>query len=279
MADKQIRFSWRGWTTFVITISFIVDTISGIILYIAPHGRIANWTGWTIWGLDKDAWAAIHTIFGYLLLIIAGVHLYYNWKMFMHFIWSKIRKALNLRWELITATLLCLFVFLGTIWNIPPFSTTMSVGESLKESWEESKAGTPIAQGEQLSLQDFATKIQVPVDQLLDSLRSEGYEVENAEQTLEEIAEQNNTSPDKLYEAMKSGDVQPTLPRTTQGSGLGRKTLEAISAEQGLSIDEVLSRLKQKGISAQPGDKLKDVASEHEKSALEIQNIITGKEE
>ena len=278
MTEKQARFSWRGWTTFVITISFIVDTISGIILYVAPHGRIANWTGWTIWGLDKDAWAAIHTIFGYLLLIIAGVHLYYNWKMFMHFIWSKIRKALNLRWELITATLLCLFVFLGTLWNIPPFSTTMSVGESLKESWEESKAATPIAQGEQLSLQDFATKIQVPVDQLLDSLRSEGYEVENAEQTLEEIAEQNNTSPDKLYEAMKSGEVQPPLPTTTEGSGLGRKTLEAISAEQGLSIDEVLSRLKQKGISAQPGDKLKDVASEHEKSALEIQNIITGKD-
>jgi hypothetical protein len=279
MTDKQQMFSWRGWTTFVITISFIVDTISGIILYIAPPGRIANWTNWTIWGLDKDEWAAIHTIFGYLLLIIAGVHLYYNWKMFMNFIWNKIRKALNRRWELITATLLCLFVFLGTLWNIPPFSNTMSIGQTLKDSWAESKVEVPIVHAELMSLSDFAEKIQVPPDELLSSLNSKGYTVQNTEQTLGEIAEQNNTSPDKLYEAMKSGEIQPTLPKTIEGSGLGRKTLEAISAEQGLSIDEVLSRLKQKGIRAQPGDRLKDVAEEHEKSALEIHNIITGQEE
>ena len=278
MTEKQQIFSWRGWTTFVITISFIVDTISGIILYIAPPGRIANWTNWTVWGLNREEWAAIHTIFGYLLLIIAGVHLYYNWKMFMHFIWSKIRKALNLRWELISATLLCLFVFLGTLWDIPPFSTTMNVGETLKDSWAESKVDVPIAHAELMSLRDFAEKIQVPPDELLNSLNLKGYTVKNTEQTLGEIAEQNNTSPDKLYEAMKSGEAQPTLPKTIEGSGLGRKTLETISAEQGLSIDEVLSRLKQKGISAQPGDKLKDVANEHEKSAVEIYNIITGQE-
>ena len=278
MTEKQDRFSWRGWTTFVVTISFIVDTISGIILYIAPPGRIANWTNWTVWGLSKEEWGAIHTIFGYLLLIIVGVHLYYNWKMFMHFIWSKIRKALNLRWELITATLLCLFVFLGTLWDIPPFSTTMGVGESLKESWAESKVDVPVAHAELMSLRDFAEKIQVPPDELLSSLNSRGYTVKNTEQTLNELAEQNNTSPDKLYEAMTSGEVKPTLPKTIEGSGLGRKTLETISAEQGLSIDEVLSRLKQKGISAQPGDRLKDVANKHEKSPLELLNIITGQE-
>ena len=278
MTNKQKMFNWRGWTTFVVTISFVADTISGIILYIAPPGRIANWTNWTVWGLSKEDWGAIHTIFGYILLIVVGVHLYYNWKMFMNFIWSKMRKVLNLRWELITATLLCLFVFLGTLWDIPPFSTTMHVGETLKESWAESKAETPIAHRELLSLQDFASQIQVPVHQLLDLLKSEGYKIRDTQQTLGEIAGQNNTSPDKLYEAIKSGEVQPTLPKTIGGSGLGRKTLDTISSEQGLSINEALSRLKQKGISAQPGDKLKDVANKHGKSALEIHNIITGKE-
>ncbi|MCK4782139.1 MAG: DUF4405 domain-containing protein, partial [Desulfobacteraceae bacterium] len=62
MAKNRKRFNWRGWTTFVVTISFVVDTISGIILYVAPPGRIANWTNWTIWGLNKEEWAAIHTI-------------------------------------------------------------------------------------------------------------------------------------------------------------------------------------------------------------------------
>jgi len=278
MTDNQKTFSWRGWTTFVVTISFVVDTISGIILYVAPPGRIANWTNWTIWGLNKEEWGAIHTIFGYLLLIIVGVHLYYNWKIFMNFIWSKIRKALNLRWELITAALLCLFVFLGTLWNVPPFSTTMNVGESFKESWAESKAETPIAHGELLSLQDFATRIQVPVDQLLDSLKSKGYKVRDTQQTLGEIAQQNNTSPDKLYEAMKSGGVKPTIPNTLEGSGLGRKTLETVCSEQGISLEEALSRLKQKGIKADPDNTLKQIAAKHGKTPVEVYKIMAGEE-
>ena len=82
MSDRKKKFSWRGWTTFVVTISFIVDIISGVVLYIAPPGRIAHWTNWTVWGFDKEEWGAIHTIFGYVLLIIVGIHLYYNWKIF-----------------------------------------------------------------------------------------------------------------------------------------------------------------------------------------------------
>jgi len=276
--NKKKRFNWRGWTTFVVIISFIVDTISGIILYIAPPGRIAHWTHWTVWGLDKEEWAAIHTIFGYLLLIVIGIHLYYNWKMFMSFIWSKIRKALNLRWEVATAILINLLVFVGTLWNIPPFSTTMNLGERFKESWEESKAEVPIAHAELMSLQEFAAKIRAPVDQLVAALKSKGYTVKNAQQTLGEIARENRTSPDKLYEAMKSEGVKPSVPEAIKGTGLGRKTLEMISSEKGLSLDDVLSRLKEKGIESKAGDKLRDIAGRYEKTPMEIFAIIEGKE-
>ena len=278
MSDKKKKFSWRGWTTFVVTISFIVDTISGVILYIAPPGRIAHWTNWTVWGLDKEEWEAIHTIFGYVLLIIVGIHLYYNWKIFWNFIWSKVRKALNLKWELITATVLCLFLFLGTLWNIPPFSSTMDLGEHFKQSWEEAKVEIPIAHAELLSLQEFAEKIKVPVDQILRALKSRGYKVMNVQQTLGDVAKENRTSPDKLYEAIKSEGVKPAVPATIEGTGMGKKTLNAICSEKGISLEEVLARLKQKGIEANPNDKLKDVASKLGKTPMEIFAIIEGKE-
>ena len=279
MEKKKKRFNWRGWATFVVIISFIVDTISGIILYIAPHGRVANWTSWNVWGLQKEEWAAIHTIFGYILLIIVGIHLYYNWKMFMSFIWSKIRKALNLKWELSAAILINLLLFVATLWNIPPFSTTMNLGERFKESWEESKAvAAPVRQAQELSLQEFAASIQTPVDQILSALRSKGLEVKNVQQTLEEIAKENRTSPDSLYEAMKSEGVKPSVPQAIQGTGLGRKTLEMISSEKGLSLDDVLSRLKEKGIEAKAGDKLKDIAGKYQKTPLEVFAIIEGEE-
>ena len=278
MSDKKKKFSWRGWTTFVVTISFIVDTISGVILYIAPPGRIAHWTNWTVWGLDKEEWGAIHTIFGYVLLIIVGIHLYYNWKIFWNFIWSKVRKALNLKWELITATVLCLFLFLGTLWNIPPFSSTMDLGEHFKQSWEEAKVEVPIAHAELLSLQEFAEKIKVPVDQILHALKSRGYKVKNVQQILGDVAKENRTSLDKLYEVIKSEGVKPAVPGTIEGTGMGKKTLNAICSEKGLSIEEVLARLKQKGIEVNPNDSLKDVASKLGKTPMEIFTIIEGKE-
>ena len=278
MSDKKKKFSWRGWTTFLVTISFIVDTISGVILYIAPPGRIAHWTNWTVWGLDKEEWGAIHTIFGYVLLIIVGIHLYYNWKIFWNFIWSKVRNALNLKWELITATVLCLFLFLGALWNIPPFSSTMDLGEHFKQSWEEAKAEIPIAHAELLSLQEFAEKIKAPVDQILHALKSRGYKVKNVQQILGDVAKENRTSPDKLYEVIKSEGVKPTVPSAIEGTGMGKKTLNAICSEKGLPLDDVLARLKQTGIEANPNDKLKDVASKFGKTPMEIFAIIEGKE-
>lgn len=277
MENKKKKFNWRGWTTFVVIISFIVDTISGIILYIAPHGRVANWTNWNIWGLDKDEWAAIHTIFGYILLIIVCIHLYYNWKIFMNFIWSKIRNVLNLKWELVAAILINLLLFVATLWNIPPFSTTMNLGEHFKESWEENKAvASPVSQAQDLSLQEFAAIIQTPVDQVLDALRSKGFEVKNVQQSLEEIAKENRTSPDKLYEDMKSEGVKPSVTsRAIQGgTGLGRKTLDTICSEKALSIDDVLARLKEKGIEAKASDRIKDIADRCQKIPSEIIAII-----
>lgn len=274
MVGNRKKFNWRGWTTFVVTISFIADTFSGIILYIAPPGRIANWTDWKILGLDKEAWGAIHTIFGYVLLIIVGIHLYYNWKMFLNFIWNKIKRVINLKWELFFSTIFCVFIFLGTLWNIPPFSSTMDLGEYFKESWEESKVETPIAHGEILSLEEFAKSIQISPDKLLGVLRSADYKVKDLKQTLSEIAKENNTSPQNLYEAIKSGGINPGLPKDTQGSGLGRKTLETICSEQGIPFEIALSKLKQKGIDAQPGDSLKDLAGKSGKSPLELLSLI-----
>lgn len=280
MAGTGKKFHWRGWTTFVTVISFIVDTLSGIILYIAPAGRIANWTDWRVWGLDKEAWGAVHTIFGYVLLIIVGFHLYYNWKMFLNFIWSKVKKAVNLKWELLFATLACSIVFLGTLWHIPPFSSTMALGEYFKASWEESKVETPIAHGELLSLEEFADNLQVPPDELLILLRSKGYEVKDQKQTLADIAKENNTSPQRLYEILKPENPGPGvgLPTTFQGSGLGKKTLEAICAERGIPLDAALDRLKRNGIDARPSDGLKDLAGRAGRTPLELLNLVQGPE-
>jgi len=48
------RFNVRGFTSLTLTLAFLVMLISGIVLYVTPRGRTANWTGWTMLGLEKD---------------------------------------------------------------------------------------------------------------------------------------------------------------------------------------------------------------------------------
>ena len=130
-------FKWRGLATFMLVLGILVEIVSGIVLYITPLGRFANWNNWMLWGLDKHEWAAIHTIFGYLLLIIIGLHLYFNWRVVAHFFWSKLHSSFNLKREFIVALAITVFVFAGTLWNIPPFSSVMDWGRDAKLSWEK----------------------------------------------------------------------------------------------------------------------------------------------
>ena len=274
MTAMKKTFHWRGWTTFVVTISFIVDTLSGIILYIAPPGRIANWTNWKIWGLTKEQWGAVHTIFGYVLLLIVAAHLYFNWRLFVGFLWNKAKKVLNLKWELALSVVVCLVIFLGSIWNISPFSTIMEIGEHFKQGWEQSEARAPLAHAELLTLNDFAESIKVPVEQITEILKSRGYTFADIHQTVGEVAKANNISPNKLYENIKAGGVNPISPETVEGSGMGRKTLMVICQEQGLSLEKVLSRLKEQGLEAKPDDRLKDLATQLGKKPTEMLHIL-----
>jgi len=275
---KKKAFNWRGWTTFVTGISFIVDTLSGVILYIAPPGRVANWTDWQVWGLGREQWVAVHTIFGYVLLIIVGIHLYYNWKMLWNFIWSRIRKALNLRWEMAGAALLCLFIFIGTLWDIPPFSSTMELGNYFQDSWEESRVPTPVSHGELMSLKEFSEKINVPVEDVLHALKARGYRARDIQETVGGIARENGIAPSELYEVMKAGGVKPDVPKTGEGTGMGRKSVELICSEMGISVDQALAWLKQKGIQAKKNDTLKEIAGKAGKTPMEIYKIMEGKE-
>ena len=136
---KNIKrgFKWRGLATFLLTLGMLVEIVSGIILYITPPGRFAYWTNWTLWGLSKGDWRAVHTIFGYLLLIIIGMHLYFNWRIIVHFFWNKVRSTFNLKWEFAVSALIIVFIFAGTLWYIPPFSTIMDFGARAKQSWEK----------------------------------------------------------------------------------------------------------------------------------------------
>jgi hypothetical protein len=81
------------------------------------------------------------------LLIIIGLHLYFNWRVVVHFFWSKLHNSFNLKREFVVASAIIVLVFVGTLWNIPPFSSVMDLGRDAKLSWEGNGDVTPVRGG------------------------------------------------------------------------------------------------------------------------------------
>lgn len=61
--------SMRKITSLTATLSFVLTVVTSIILYIVPHGRVAYWSDWRMWGLNKTQWGDIHINMGLLFLL------------------------------------------------------------------------------------------------------------------------------------------------------------------------------------------------------------------
>lgn len=113
-------FHKRGWVVFVIALSVVILLISGIVLFIAPSGRIANTTQWALLWLDKDGWVNLHNIFA--MLFVAGLiwHLVFNWKPLSNYVVSRSTHHLNLKREMLAAGAVLLVLVVLVAQNLPP---------------------------------------------------------------------------------------------------------------------------------------------------------------
>jgi len=206
---------WRALTSLVILLAFLVLATTGLILYVAPQGSVANRTGWSVLGLSKQQWIAIHTTMALLFLVTTGFHVYFNWQTLLRYLVFK--RKLHLKREMIVAVVLVSVVFAGAALGIPPFSviTTFnshggggrqfrgSTLEDLREAptpggtLEEQSAGTGRGHGAgwgRQSVQSICESNGVALEEALDALRRQGFAA-NADTTLRILAEQKGMSP------------------------------------------------------------------------------------
>jgi hypothetical protein len=269
------KFSWRSFISFGLFFYFLIILFSGVILYIAPPGRIANWTDWQLIGLTKSQWQTMHTNFSYLFAILSILHLFtINWKTFWSYIKSKARTGLNRKREFYLATFITVIIFLGIVFLLPPFSSVMALGENFKEGWETENETPPTPHAEEFTIAHLASEIlKVEEKDILDKLEKLGIKVESNEQTLKELAGQVDLSPQQIYNELSpssdnvGGRIQP-------GSGLGRKSLQQVASENEIPLDEILTLLNQEGIEATGDDVMKDLAGKYNLNPSEILSIL-----
>ena len=67
---RKNKQSTRAVIAFLVTWSFAVLTVTGLMLYVIPQGRVAYWIQWSLLGLGKEGWRDVLILFGVGLLSI-----------------------------------------------------------------------------------------------------------------------------------------------------------------------------------------------------------------
>ncbi|KAA6230649.1 DUF4405 domain-containing protein [Chlorobium phaeovibrioides] len=266
--------NWRIFISFGLLTSFLMLLISGIILYIAPPGRVANWTGWNILGLSKHAWQNQHTIFGFSFALLSIFHLFViNWKAFFAYITTKTAKGLKNPVEFSAIILLTLLFGIGTQLEIQPFTSIINFGESIKDSWEEEANEPPVPHAETMTLEELSRQpaLDQTAETMLETLQKAGLKATATTQTLGDIAKDNNMLPTEVYKLLApaakkgtgQGQQQGQQKKELQKEGFGRKTLEQVAEENGVTSISLQLALKQQNIAAEPGMSMRAITEKN----------------
>ena len=281
--------NWHGrpFTSLCTLASFILLLLTAIVLYIVPHGRVAYWTKWTLFGLEKDQWGNIHIFAGFLFLVAGGFHLYYNWKPLIKYLNGKIATGRRYKRELLLSSLILLWIITSGIWSLPPLAYVADIGEAIKSSWVTSpELEPPFGHAELVSLKTLCKKQAIPLDQAMADLRAAGFTVNSPDEIIRDIAEHRGTSGMGVYAVIKKLEPKPKtmkpgaawtpamIEEAFAGTGVGRKSIGQIIRDQELDHKTVYQRLKKDGIEAGDDDKIKEVADKHDSTPIKIVTII-----
>jgi hypothetical protein len=233
MAEKTRKsFNYRAFVSILTGFSFILMTVTGLVLFFAPSCRIARDTSWSVLGYNKDQWVGVHVWLSIVFVIASIFHIYFNWAVLVCYFKAKVRRGLALRAEWIVALAVCGIIYAGTIYEVPPFSTLMAWKETFKHegpgagehgrgrqgrSWENTGESGIIEQQAELhqqqsqsphqdgsrsrmgqkTLKQFCSEEGIDLTSAVLILKNQGYTVRET-MTMREIADSKGVHPSEL---------------------------------------------------------------------------------
>lgn len=271
----------KQFISFLTLTSFLTMSITGIVIYFNPQGRIAYWTDWTFLGLAKSEWGDIHITTSLFFLIAGLFHIYYNWKALTSYIIDKMKHGLKRKKEMAVTLVITAFIVLSGIYKIPPLNKILEWNSYFNEKFWVLDKGyePPFGHAEELSLKAFTKKMDIDFSKALTELKNKGIKVDDeGKMTLIQIARQNNINPMQLYAAFKHLEPKIELKSYTPdeidaafaGKGTGRRTLDQFCKEADLDIKTAKSRLKRAGIQFNEGENIKSIAENNNMNAHDI---------
>ena len=213
--SSSLRERTRPVVSLLTGWGFAVMGLTGLVLYIEPHGRVAYWTGWTLLGLGKAQWDGIHVVSSFVFLAAGAIHLYYNWRPFVRFLGSGSKKRPSSHIALSVASSIALLAVASGIWHLPPAAYLLDLNEWAKGVWVTGpEDAPPFGHAEMHSLASFCSKMHVDLEGAIAELEGEGIALSTPQESIEDIARNNGTTPAGLYGLIRHQEGQGTMSPT-----------------------------------------------------------------
>ncbi len=255
-STEKRGISMRRLASLTLFFSGLILTISSLVLFIEPHGRVAFWAQWQLLGLEKAQWDDIHLATGTLFILAALFHLPLNWRPLMRYMAGKGSAG-----ALAASLALCLLVCLGAVFNLPPVRQLLDVGDAIKAHQSKRLGNPPFGHAELVPLEQLCRFTGIPTQEAVKALKAAGVKGASSKASLKGLAASNKTTPQRLYKLILNGvkDNGPRLPETPI-PGTGMMTIEEFASTYGMKAGAVVEILAKKGIKAQGSMTLKEVA-------------------
>lgn len=241
-----MKIVWRRFVSLTLVWTAFLVTYSGIMLFIAPHGRTAYWNDWYFWGLNKTEYEHVHIQFSVLFIMVVAFHIYFNWKSIILYLKNKLKKLTFATKEMILATIVAIFFFVGAHQNFPPFSYVTDLGLWAKDYWTETIGDPPYGHAELSSLKTFCAHLGFDLQEVLDKLNNEGLKVVDSNKTILDISRSNHITSQQLYELIKG---QKSI--NTSGLshfGYGQLSVLEVCTKEGIDLQKVKDILGDEGL-------------------------------
>ncbi len=266
----------RRITSLTALLSFILLSITIIVLYIVPQGRVAYWADWRLWGLTKGQWGNIHINIGLLFLLSIFLHIFYNWRALLNYFRNKARRIKGLSREFNAALVLtCLFT-VGTYFEVAPFAWILEFNDHIKDQAAAKYGEPPYGHAELSTLKAFAAKTKIDLAAGMDRLKQADIVIKDENQTLTDIALINKVSPQQVFDAMKpkKGSAHLISLPPTPPTGTGSKKLIDLSQEYSFDIQQIVKGLTDRKISADADMTIKQIARQNEMAPVDVYGLV-----
>ncbi len=263
--------SLRKITSVTLLVSLVVLVINSLVLYVVPEGRVAYWADWRFLGLTKSQWGDQHLTVGVLFLVAGLLHIYYNWRAVVSYLRNRVRQLRIVTGSFNVAVALTALVVVGTYFEVPPLSTIVAISASFKDSAAGKYGEPPYGHAELSSLQAFAARQGLDLEQSIARLREAGIEVTGGEEILKDLAARHGQTPQQIYAIFRDAVQEPAMGPQSDSSavsvappaGWGKRRLAEVAESFDLDLQFLIDQLARNGVTADGASTIKAIAAAH----------------